>query len=159
MVGVRFGAVLVVLAVAAGGSAQEKKNTLVLPPGVAMMSAEFSLADAAGGFAVPGSRVDVLGTATRNGKATAFVALEDVLVLAVGTDSRQPPHVTLSFAVTRQQALVLALAKDRTCGLSVLLRKPGDKPAGEKYDIQKVTKLLQDLPDPNVHLAPPPRAK
>lgn len=159
MSGVKCVAVLVVLAVAGGGTAQQK-NTLFLPPGTSVVSAEFSVADAAGGFAGPGSRVDVVGTVTVKGKATALVVLEDVLILAVDADSRQPARVTLSFALDRKQVLVLALAKERKCNPSVVLRKPGEKPAGgEKYDIDKVTKFLTELGEPAVEVAPPPRAK
>jgi hypothetical protein len=67
----------------------------------------------------------------------------DVQVLAV--DKRPnvaPPNV--SFAITQEQALVLALAQERGCHLQLLLRHPG-KPIDKDYDIRKVAELLRDI--------------
>ena len=52
----------------------------------------------------------------------------------------------VSFAVDRKQALLLKLAQARNCDMSLLLRNPEEKEnqIDKGYDIDQVTKLLQD---------------
>jgi pilus assembly protein CpaB len=94
-------------------------------------------------FARPGSRVDIIASGRQEDKLFGFTLMVDLLVL--GVDNR--PNTTspsVSFAVTQEQALVLALAQKRGCYLQLLLRHPG-KPIDKDYDIRKVLDLLRDI--------------
>jgi Flp pilus assembly protein CpaB len=130
-----------------------KGGIVTLPEGMDMVSMPVSVSNAVAGFVVPGSKVDVLATLRLSNKLRAFPLLVDMLVLAV--DQHVSPETSkngtgvfpnmnnVSFAVTQEQALLLALAKHRGCHLELLLRHPG-KPIDPDYDIKKVKKMLED---------------
>lgn len=139
----------------------KKATGPALPDGHDMVSLEFNASEGSG-FIVPGSRVNVLATLRVGNKLQAFPLLVNVLVVAVDTqaiakDGPLPSVYTVSFAVKEKEALLLALAKQRGCHLSLLLRNP-DKIAGadKNHDIDKVSKFLSELPEP-IAVAPAPR--
>ncbi|MGL6094419.1 MAG: RcpC/CpaB family pilus assembly protein, partial [Fimbriiglobus sp.] len=114
-----------------------------------------------GGFAVPGSRVDILATINlaRSGRQFVFPLLRNMLILAVDTDS-QPPEIKVkqnvsdvSLAVTNDDATILVGAMSRGCAFRFVLL--GDKP-DSKYpretdvDREKVRALLAGEYDPFV---------
>lgn len=123
---------------------------ITLPTGMDMISLQISLGNAASGFVGPGSRVDILATARLSGRTIAFPLLVNMLIVAVDNQvaySREGTFAnlnTVSFAVDRKQALLLALAKSRGCTMELLLRHPEDKREEEKYKIDDVLKMLQD---------------
>ena len=134
---------------------------LVLPKGTQALAMEFP-PNGLGGFIVPGGRVDVLATVRADGKLKAFPVAVNLLVVAVDTLSEPNKGITkltVTFAVGKDQAAVLALAKDRGCVLSPILRNPADGDKNDGYDIKKVTELLSGLPSATAPVAPPPRAK
>jgi len=126
-----------------------KGGVVTLPPGMDMISLQIGASNSAAGFVGPGSRVDVLATARLQNRMVAFPLLVNMLVVAVDTQTTYTPNGTfptlntVSFAVDRKQALLLALAKSRGCSLELLLRHP-DKKDDEKYRIEDVLKMLQD---------------
>jgi len=97
--------------------------------------------------------VDVLATLRTQTQLRAFPLLVDMLVLAVdqhvsydtgkGGTGVFPNMSNVTFAATQEQALLLALAKQRGCHLELLLRPPG-KPLEKAYDIKQIKKLLED---------------
>jgi pilus assembly protein CpaB len=129
-----------------------KGGVITLPPGMDMVSLQVSLPQAVSGFVAPGARVDVLATVRLHNKLLAFPLLVNMLVVAVDNTTQIPKENgvfqtvnTVSFAVDRKQALLLALAKSRGCALELLLRHPEKaSQAEENYDIDRVIKLLQD---------------
>jgi Flp pilus assembly protein CpaB len=152
-------------------AAVTKGSILTLPEGMDMISIAFA-SPPAGGFVMPGSKVDVLATVRKGDKVVAFPLLVDMLVLAVNMHPTYSPNspspTVVSLAVTQEQALLLALAKQRGCQFELLLRHPG-KPLDPDYDIRAVRQLLDNLqppaplPDPkregDPNAAPAPRAK
>jgi len=126
-----------------------KGGVITLPPGMDMISLQIGASNSAAGFVGPGSRVDVLATARLQNRMVAFPLLVNMLVVAVDTQTTYsdkgtfPTLNTVSFAVDRKQALLLALAKSRGCSLELLLRHP-EKKDDEKYKIEDVLKMLQD---------------
>ena len=133
------------------------KGSLVsIPPGMSMVTLPIGLGQAVAGFVGPGSKVDVLASLRLENNLTALPILVNMLVLAVdgkvGT-AEGGVHQSLSmvsFAVNRQQALLLKLAQARACDMSLLLRNP-EEPVNENdkgYKIDEVMKLLQDNKNP-----------
>ena len=133
------------------------KGSLVsIPPGMSMVTLPIGLGQAVAGFVGPGSKVDVLASLRLENNLTALPILVNMLVLAVdgkvGT-AEGGVHQSLSmvsFAVNRQQALLLKLAQARACDMSLLLRNP-EEPVNENdkgYRIDEVMKLLQDNKNP-----------
>lgn len=122
---------------------------VTIPAGMQMVTIELDPAQAAVGFVVPGSKVDVLAGQRQDGKVRAFPLLMNMLVLAVDTESPRegrPGRCLVSLAVVNKQALLLELARVRGCSLSLVLRGPnvGDRVDG--YDIDQVIKMLSDEP-------------
>src|SRR5262249_34655750 len=70
----------------------------------------------AGGFVLPGSRVDIVSTVQRGSEPVSQTIMQDVLVLAVGTNFQKNPEVTnqvgttVTLAVSTEDAQKLALA-------------------------------------------------
>jgi pilus assembly protein CpaB len=136
------------------------KDTVPLPDGYERVSIPQGVGCSASGFIGPGSRVDVLAWMRVDGTLKEFPLLVDVLVLAVDTQintdeqGQFPSFNLVPLAVTQKQALLLALAKERQCALMPVLRLPNKSTEADKaYDIDKVIKFLNDLPE----IAPPPR--
>ena len=128
-----------------------KGGVITLPAGMHMVSLQVGGASAVSGFVGPGSKVDVLATIQLNNKLIAFPLMVDMLVVAVDTQTAYtkegvfPSTSTVSFAVDREQALLLELAKRKGCNLSLMLRHPdAKKEIDATYDVKKVIKLLQD---------------
>jgi pilus assembly protein CpaB len=133
-----------------------KGGVVTLPEGHHMVSMPISVSNAVGGFVGPGSRVDILATLRLRNKLKAFPLLIDMLVMAVDQhidyDKSKggvafPNMSNVSFAATQEQALLLALAKQRGCHLELLLLHPGQKREHE-YDIKQVKKMLEDEKEP-----------
>jgi pilus assembly protein CpaB len=130
-----------------------KGGVITLPEGYDMVSIQVTPGQAAAGFIVPGSRVDVLATLRTGDKMQAFPLLVNVLVVAVDTRTIVkcepfPDMNIVSFAVTQKQALLLDLAKSRGCNLSLLLRNPNKTDEADKnYNIDEVIKLLSQQKD------------
>lgn len=97
------------------------------------------------GFVIPGSRVDILSTAKVNGRQIAFPLLVDMLVLALegGMDFKDVVEIrTVSFAINREQALLLQLARSRGCQMSLVLRGPDKAVAKETWSLDDARRLL-----------------
>jgi len=129
-----------------------KGGVVTLPPGMNMVALQIGVSQAVAGFVGPGSRVDVLATLRLGNRLMAFPMMVNMLVLAVDTNTAYteqgtfPSISTVSFAVDRRQALLLALAKSRGCTVELMLRNPEAK-TDETYSIEKVERLLQDSRD------------
>ena len=126
------------------------KGGITLPEGDGLVSLEVGVGQAASGFVVPGSRVNVIATTAWKTRC-AFALLVNVLVVAVDTQSASakdgpfPVRYTVSFATTEKQALLLALAKQRGCSLELLLRHPNkDNEADKTYNLDEVFKFLNE---------------
>lgn len=112
------------------------------PAGTNLYTIGISATNAAAGFCVPGSKVDVVAAVTMNsmgGRGVLFPLLTDMLVLAVDTQATTPngaPAIAnlsmVSLACTNEQTLLLAAAKKRGAELNLVLRHP-EKPASWKY--------------------------
>jgi Flp pilus assembly protein CpaB len=132
-----------------------KGGVITLPEGMDLCTLPLNAGSGVAGFVTPGAKVDVLATLRLNNRLLAFPLLVDMLVLAVDnhvdTTKQQagtfPNMSSVSFAATQEQALLLALAKQRGCHLELLLRHPGKAP-DKDYDIKKVYALLQDEKNP-----------
>jgi Flp pilus assembly protein CpaB len=97
----------------------------------------------------PGSRVDIVATVRFGDQIVTFPLL--VNVVFVGHSGSAPRHSNdylrwHHFAVDRQQALLVSLAKQRGCDFELMLRHP-TKVGDDGYDIEQVKKLLADLPE------------
>ncbi len=124
------------------------------PAGFKQMSIKISQVDAVAGFALPGSRVDVMFVGkTPTGKVKAGMILRDMLVLAVDTKDRRnegdgsavPNLSSVSLAVTNKQADLLAKAEDLG-KLKLVLRttNSGADHSGDDKDNDK-TLTLEDI--------------
>ena len=129
-----------------------KGAIISIPAGMSMATLPISLGQAVAGFVGPGSKVDVLASVRLENNLTVLPILVNMLVLAVDGKVQTAEggvHQSLSmvsFAVDRKQALLLVLAKARSCDMSLLLRNP-EEPVNENdkgYRIDEVMKLLQD---------------
>jgi pilus assembly protein CpaB len=127
---------------ATSGSERRDLATL-LREGMRAMTVRTGVTSAFGGLLRAGDRVDVLLTATRPGSVdetrVTVPLLQNVLVLAVGTDTGGPDQTQadesqasasrrgrdVSLAVTLEQATMLTHARDRGL-LQLVLRNPDD---------------------------------
>ena len=120
-------------------------NVSIQPPaGMNLMTIPISAANAAAGFCVPGSRVDVVAAVTMNsmgGRGIIFPLLVDMLVLAVDTHSAAPQGNgggamanvgMVSLAVNTDQVSIITAALKRTADLRMILRNP-EKPPTWKH--------------------------
>lgn len=137
-------------------------GVVTIPIGQHMHTLPVGMPAAVAGFVGPGSRVDVLVTVRLGTGTKAFPLLMNMLILAVDQQVAYdktgtfPQLNSVSFAVTRKQALLMDLARARGCTVSLLLRNPEDKgKEDEGYDIDKVTALLSDDGNKNDVVAPP----
>ena len=112
-------------------------TTISLPDGMDMVSLPVNLSTATTGFVQPGSTVDVLATIRgENGKLRSFPLLVGQKVLALNQHTSldtgeslagvSPNTSNVSFAATQQEALLMALAKNRGAHLEVLTRDVGN---------------------------------
>jgi Flp pilus assembly protein CpaB len=133
-----------------------KGGVITLPEGKHMVALPIGVSNGVAGFVGPGSKVDVLATLKLDSTLEAFPLLVDMLILAVDGNVSYDTSKngvfanmsTVSFAVTQEEALLLALAKQRGCHLELLLRHPGT-PLDKDYDIKKIKKLLESDKSPS----------
>lgn len=130
-------------------------GVVTLPEGFDLVTLPLNAGSAVAGFVTPGCKVDVLATMRLSNQLKAFPLLVDMLILAVDNnvdnvktkDGTYPNLNSVSFAATQEQALLLALAKQRGCHLELTLRHP-NKPIDKDYDIKKVIAMIQDEKNP-----------
>ena len=128
-----------------------KGGVVSIPPGMSMVTLPISLSSVVAGFVGPGSKVDVLASVRLENKLRVLPILVNMLVLAVDGNTGSTEKIAsqtlcmLSFAVTREQALLIKLAQARNCDMSLLLRNPDEKENeyDKSFNIDDVTKLLQ----------------
>jgi Flp pilus assembly protein CpaB len=132
-----------------------------IPANHDMMSFNINRAAIVGGFAVPGSRVDILASIrlSKLSKSITFPLMKNMLILAVDVqttpDKGQPmPNVSdVSMAVTKEQAMMLHAAIGRNADMRLLLLGQNNKE--NKYDEasslteEQIWKVLADDFDPN----------
>jgi Flp pilus assembly protein CpaB len=117
-------------------------NVSIQPPaGMNMMAIPISSDRAAAGFAVPGSRVDVVAAVNMQslgGRGIIFPLLVDMLVLAVDTNAQANPQGgamanvgMVSLAVTNDQVSMITAAIRRSSDLRIVLRNPERPPTWE----------------------------
>jgi pilus assembly protein CpaB len=106
------------------------------PPGKRAVTIKTSQEGLGGGFVLPGSRIDLIGTEPDPDdpkKSITKVFLKNIQVLAVNTAKEAPTNsnpvvlipTSLTLAVTIEEAEKLAAARQRG-PISVALRRPGD---------------------------------
>jgi Flp pilus assembly protein CpaB len=105
---------------------------VLLPQGKRAVAVRTTAEKVAGGFVLPGSRVDVIHTLRRNDKeAESHVVLQNILVRAVDQQSLKPEDkpgmvpATVTLEVTPQQALILTRVQDQGT-ITLALRSYGD---------------------------------
>jgi pilus assembly protein CpaB len=134
------------------------RGVVSIPPGMSMVALPIGLPQAVAGFVLPGSKVDVLASVRLQEKVRVLPILVNMLVLAVDSSTQTPKEgaayqnlSTVSFAVNRNQALLIKLAQARNCDMSLLLRNQEEKENenDREYKIEEVTRLLQDNKHPN----------
>lgn len=117
---------------------EERRNlsSLVQPGMRAVTISALSRGDKSYALIHPGDRLDVIATLpspTNKDQSTSVVLLQNVLVLAIGTDTtdqaeraaREKSERLLSLSINVQEAQLLALASEKG-KLSVALRNPDD---------------------------------
>lgn len=99
-----------------------KTNKIDVPEGFKLVTVKATQVDAVGGFAKPGSKVDIIFVEkTTTGKARAAIILRDMLVLALNmvhtTDEKTGAAIaqveSVSLAVTDKQGILVTLADER----------------------------------------------
>lgn len=128
-----------------------KGGVITLPQGMDLVSLQVNIEQAVSGFVTPGSRVDILASAKSGDTILAFPLLVNMLVIACDRVTTIPQGDgtfatinTVSMAVDRKQALLIHLAKQRSCMLSLVLRHPDEKRPVENWSPEDVEKLLKD---------------
>jgi Flp pilus assembly protein CpaB len=114
----------------------DKRNgglEVLLPAGKRAVAVRTSAEAVAGGFVMPGSRVDVIHSVRHGDKdSDTHVVLQNILVRAVDQTATKPDDkpglvpATVTMEVTPQQALVLARVKDSGT-ITLALRPMGDE--------------------------------
>ncbi|MGL4553057.1 MAG: Flp pilus assembly protein CpaB [Gemmataceae bacterium] len=102
-----------------------------LLPGQRATAVKVNAQSLAGGFVLPGARVDILLTSRSNNKGTSKTILQHVLVMAVDNQDTRNPETktiignTVTVAATPQEAARLALAGSLG-DLILQVKNPGD---------------------------------
>jgi Flp pilus assembly protein CpaB len=130
-------------------SALPNRGVIILPEGKDMVSFPVSYSHTAD-FIGPGSRVDILAVLKIKNTLTAFPILVDMQILAVAQHNTSyetmqgvfPNMISVSLAVSQEEAMLLQMAKQRGCHLQLL--KHPNKRIDAKYDIAKVKQLLME---------------
>jgi pilus assembly protein CpaB len=98
-------------------SADQEGLSAKLPPGMRALAVRVTAETLAGGFVLPGSKVDVLWTFRSNNEVGSLTILQDMLVLAVDTTATRNPEnpatilgATVTLAVKPEEAEKVALA-------------------------------------------------
>lgn len=111
-----------------------------LPEGKRAIGVRVNMESLAGGFAaLPNSRVDIIQTVPRGDKTFSQVLLENVLVLAADSSSRDEyframPANVVTFAIDTEELLKLNVAKE-IGSLSIALRRFGDEKSAEQAKV------------------------
>jgi pilus assembly protein CpaB len=120
-----------------------KKEGLRLPEGTYALALKVTAESMAGGFVLPGSKIDLYMSETVKNKIKSSLLMRDILVVAVDTDpSRKEDKnsyaapTTVTLAVTTKQALEIQLASER--GKVRLTLRSDDMPA----DDTKLTSIM-----------------
>lgn len=108
----------------------------LIPPDMRAVAVRINEESSVGGFATPGTRVDVYMTADRNGEAQTINVLQNVVVLATGQSlerntSGQPQSAsvaTLLVDISDAEKLILASSEGH---IRLALRNPMDTRANE----------------------------
>ena len=140
----------------------------VIPEGMRAVSVRVNEVVGVAGYVLPGTRVDVVATASPNnqpGDMTAKVVLANVQVLTAGTRMEQdqeggkPMQVTVvTLLVTPEQAERLALASNEG-KIQLALRNPLDQGAPATPGIRLAVLLGAARPAPVRRTAPAPKAR
>jgi hypothetical protein len=133
------------------------KATVEIPPGFDMMTIPINRDKMVGGFAVPGSKVDLIASVKLNklGKSVVFPVLIDMMVLAVDTAVGAPQQgspianmTDVSVAVTKKQALMLHAMLGRTSEYRLILRGQDGQAVYDKIPTEEeIWKILGDEVD------------
>jgi Flp pilus assembly protein CpaB len=105
----------------------------------------------AGGFVLPGSRVDLIGTSVgASGEVTADTFMQNMLVLAIDTrinrdDSQTMLGNTVTFACTLEESMRLSVA-NKALDIRLVLRSPADKEK-QTLPVVKIGDLHRPLTD------------
>ena len=130
---------------------------MALPEGRDLMALSIGSSQAASGFIVPGSRVDVMASLRLGNTLKVFKLLVNTLIVNVNQDTTNnkngvyPDVSQVGFALTEKESVLLELARARSCSLTLKLRntnKPSD--SDKEYNIDVVIKLLEDPQNPTV---------
>jgi pilus assembly protein CpaB len=114
-----------------------------LKPGQIAVAIKVNAESLAGGFVLPGTRVIVISTVTRDRKLSANMILQDMLVLAVGDntaaerdpDKKSMVAQTVTLAATPEEAGRLKLAQSMG-DLSLLLKPSGETSSAKHFVIK-----------------------
>ena len=115
----------------------------------------------------PGSRVDLIASYSEGSERHVLTLLPDLEVLAVNGVQDLPLRIDateertmLSFAVNQKQALLVALANQRECEFTFVVRRPGASRSAWDYDatLARLKGLQKALLDAEPEVAPFPRA-
>jgi pilus assembly protein CpaB len=133
---------------------------VLLPPGKRAVAVRTTAEAVAGGFVLPGNRVDVIHAVRRGDKESeSRVVLQNILVRAVDQQAMKPDDrpglvpATVTMEVTPQEALVLARVKD-TGTITLALRASGD----DHVDAQDYAIATPPPPPPPIPAAKPVEA-
>lgn len=126
-----------------------------LPPGKRAVAIKVDATKSAGGFVLPGARVDVLHAWRHGEQNEAKIILQNILVRAVDLQSVKPEDKqgvvggTVTLEVTPQEALLLARVQDQG-SLSLSLRSVGDSTevTGQDTATAAVPKIVPPPPPP-----------
>jgi len=109
--------------------------TKTLPDGFRAMTVPVRIDTAGAGFILPGNRVDLITTFNREaGGVVAQIFLQDVMVLAINTETTRPQEgapsmpnpTTATLAVKQEDSARVTLAQRLGGGIVMVLRRPGD---------------------------------
>lgn len=112
----------------------QKKEDMILdvPPGQRAIAIKVDARSLAGGFILPGMRVDVLATIRNGDEPSAMILLQNMLVLAIDTNPNRDEGKTtmvgqtVTLAASPEECNRLVLAGDQGL-LTLSLRSPDDK--------------------------------
>jgi Flp pilus assembly protein CpaB len=112
---------------------QKKEDMIIdIPVGQRAIAIKVTAESLAGGFILPGSRVDILSTMRRNDEPSSMIILQNMLVMAIDTrftrDAEQSTMIgqTVTLAATPEECTRLALAAQQG-ELRLTLRSQDDK--------------------------------
>ena len=136
---------------------QDLNKGIALPDGHDLVSLSVGPSQAASGFIVPGTRVDVMASLRLGNTLKVFELLVNTLVVNVNHDMTNnkagvyPDINQVGFALTRKQAVLLELARARGCTLTIKLRNLNrTTQEDEGYNPDEVISLLKDDKNPLV---------